>query len=355
MLEGIYEELVTKLVNHKINELDKTYFQIKKTEIDKAEAAQLLSTHIGKSIRHALTLIKGDDILDTQIDIANKIIRFLKDEFKKEDFEDDLIETEGKILRAVFSKIDSHFSDLDLHLKEITPYTRLIHSELFTGGNSATSLESELRKEILSSNKIDLLVSFIKWQGIRILEKELVEFTKRGGKLRVITTTYVGATDSKAIEFLSSLENTEIKISYNTGNERLHAKAYLFIRNSGFHTGYIGSSNFSRSALTDGLEWNLKITTNEVSHIIDKFRKTFESYWQNSEFETFDKNIHVEKLKSALKQGKFSKEYTNSTTYFDLKPFPYQNEILEKLDVERQIQKSTSRSNRNGKNCNFSF
>jgi hypothetical protein len=123
MLEGIYEELVTKLVNHKINELDKTYFQIKKTEIDKAEAAQLLSTHIGKSIRHALTLIKGDDILDTQIDIANKIIRFLKDEFKKEDFEDDLIETEGKILRAVFSKIDSHFSDLDLHLKEITPYT----------------------------------------------------------------------------------------------------------------------------------------------------------------------------------------------------------------------------------------
>jgi len=337
MLEGIYEELVTKLVNHKIEELDKATFQIKKTDIDKSEAAQILSSHIGKSVRHALTLIKGDDILDTQIEIANKIIQFLKDEFKKEDFEEDLIETEGKILKAVFSKIDTHFSDLDLHLKEITPYTRLIHSELFTGGNSGTSLESELRKEILSSNKIELLVSFIKWQGIRILEKELIDFTKRGGKLRVITTTYVGATDSKAVEFLSSLENTEIKVSYNTGNERLHAKAYLFLRNSGFHTGYIGSSNFSRSALTDGLEWNLKITTNEVSHIIDKFRKTFESYWQNLEFETFNKTIHGEKLKSALKQGKFSKEYSNSTTFFDIKPFPYQNEILEKLEVERTV------------------
>ena len=337
MNQGLYEELVTKLVSVKLGELDQNTFQFKTTSIDKAEAAQLLSEHIGKTIRHAFTLIKGDNILEVQIEIANKIILFLKDELKKEEFQDDLIETEGKILKAVFTKIDAHFTNLDLHLKEITPYTRLIHSELFTGGNSGTTLESELRKEILSSDKIDLLVSFIKWKGIRILEKELREFTNRGGKLRVITTTYVGATDAKAVELLASLENTEVKISYNTGNERLHAKAYLFERNTGFHTGYIGSSNFSRSALTDGLEWNLKITTKEVSHIIDKFRKTFEAYWQNSEFESFDKNKDSEKLVKALKVGKFSKEFVSNTNFFDIKPFHYQQEILEKLEVERTI------------------
>ena len=337
MNQGLYEELVTKLINYKLNELDKDTFQVKKTPIDKAEAALILSQHIGKTIKHAFTLIKGDDIIETQIEIANKIILFLKEELKKEEFEDDLIETEGKILKAVFTKVDSHFTDLDLHLKEITPYTRLIHSELFTGGNSGTTLESELRKEILSSDKIDLLVSFIKWKGIRILERELRDFTERGGKLRVITTTYIGATDAKAVEFLASLKNTEVKVSYNTGNERLHAKAYLFQRNTGFHTGYIGSSNFSRSALTDGLEWNLKITTKEVGHIIDKFKKTFEAYWQNSEFELYDRNIHSVKLVEALKQGKFSKEYTFTTSYFDIKPFHYQNEILEKLEVERTV------------------
>lgn len=337
MNQGLYEELVTKLISFKLNELDKDTFQVKKTSIDKAEAAQLLSQHIGKTIRHAFTLIKGDDILETQIEIANKIILFLKDELKKEEFEDDLIETEGKILNAVFTKVDAHFNDLDLRLKEITPYTRLIHSELFTGGNSGTTLESELRKEILSSDKIDLLVSFIKWKGIRILERELREFTERGGKLRIITTTYIGATDAKAVEFLASLDNTEVKVSYNTGNERLHAKAYLFQRNTGFHTGYIGSSNFSRSALTDGLEWNLKITTKEVGHIIDKFKKTFEAYWQNPEFELYNQNIHSVKLIDALKQGKFSKEYTFTTSYFDIKPFHYQNEILEKLEVERTV------------------
>jgi superfamily II DNA or RNA helicase len=340
MNQGLYEELVTKLINYKINELDKDTFQIKKASIDKVEAAQLLSQHIGKVIRYALDNLpreKEIDLIDNQIRVSNKIIQFLKEELKKEEFEDDLIETEGKILKAIFTKVDAHFTDLDLHLKEITPYTRLIHSELFTGGNSEITLESELRKEILSSDKIDLLVSFIKWKGIRILEPELKEFTKRGGKLRVITTTYIGATDAKAVEFLSSLKNTEVKVSYNTGNERLHAKAYLFQRNTGFHTGYIGSSNFSRSALTDGLEWNLKITTKEVGHIIDKFKKTFEAYWQNSEFESFDKNKHSQKLIDALKQGKFSKEYTFTTTYFDIKPFHYQNEILEKLEVERTV------------------
>lgn len=337
MNQGIYEELVTKLVNTKIAELDKNAFQVKTTTIDKAEAAQLLSQHIGNTIKLAFSFIKGDDILEKQIDVANKIILFLKDELNKEEFENDLIETEGKILKAVFTKVDNHFNDLDLRLKEITPYTRLIHSELFTGGNSGTTLESELRKEILSSDRIDLLVSFIKWKGIRILEKELREFTERGGKLRVITTTYVGATDSKAVEFLASLKNSDVKVSYNTGNERLHAKAYLFERNTGFHTGYIGSSNFSRSALTDGLEWNLKITTKEVSHIIDKFRKTFESYWQNSDFELFDPAKHTEKLVKALNEGKFSKEVHSNISFFDIKPFSYQSEILEKLEVERSV------------------
>ncbi|MCE8424532.1 MAG: hypothetical protein J5U17_01985 [Candidatus Methanoperedens sp.] len=209
-------------------------------------------------INRALGLITDENSIEQQIEVSNKIIRLLRDELKDIDFEDDLIAVNGKILNAIFSKLDSGVVNYDDHWKKITPFTRLTQSELFTGSNIGISLESEMKKEILSSDKIYFLVSFIKWSGIRIFENELREFTQKGNKLKVITTSYMGATDLKAVEFLSGLPNNEVKISYNTENERLHAKSYLFFRNTGFHTGYIGSSNISRSALTSGLEWNLK-------------------------------------------------------------------------------------------------
>lgn len=336
MFNGIYEQLVNKLIESKLKTVDREQFFVKDSTIEKSEAAKLLSQYLSEVINYALGLITGENSIEQQIEVSNKIILLLKDELKNIDFENDLIAVNGTILNAIFSKLDSSVVNYEDHLKKITPYTRLTQSELFTGSNIGISLESELKKEILSSDKIYFLVSFIKWSGIRIFENELREFTQKGNKLKIITTSYMGATDLKAVEFLSGLPNTEVKISYNTENERLHAKAYLFFRNSGFHTGYIGSSNISRSALTSGLEWNLKITTKEIGHIIDKFEKTFETYWQDNEFETFIPEEHIEKLHTALKKER-QNDRTEATFYFEIKPFPFQQEILEKLEVERTI------------------
>jgi superfamily II DNA or RNA helicase len=336
MKEGIYEQLVTTLIRSRIDKLNTNDFFIREKKIDKSEAADIITLHLSQLIRFTLSLIKDEDSITKQIQIANRVIEYLNTELNIEDRKQDIIETSGNILKAVFTKINNPISDLDAHLQKITPYTRLTHSELFTGGNAGVSLESELRKEISSSNEICLLVSFIKWKGIRILDKELKDFTENGGKLRVLTTTYMGATDAKAIDYLSNLKNTQVKVSYNNSNERLHAKAYLFIRDTGFHTGYVGSSNFSRSALTDGLEWNIKITTKEVSNVIDKFQKTFESYWHDSEFEEYNRSTSFEKLKISLsRNSNESSSFVDS--FFDLKPYPFQNEILEKLTSEREI------------------
>ncbi len=334
--QGLYEELINKVITSKLDALNRNEYYIKESTIDKKEASRILSQYLIEIIRFALNLISGDNSIEKQIELSNKIIFLLRTELKDEIFDNDVIGTEARILSAIFKKIDAPFSDFDKYLKEITPYTRLSQSELFTGSNAGISLESEIKKEILSSDKINFLVSFIKWTGIRIFEKELFEFTEKGGQLRLITTSYMGATDLKAVEYLAGLRNTEIKVSYNTQNERLHAKAYLFLRNTGLHTGYIGSSNISRSALTSGLEWNLKVTTKEVGHIIDKFQKTFETYWLDKEFESFDKKRHTEKLRVALKKERTT-ERINPATYFDIRPFPFQEDILEKLDTERIV------------------
>lgn len=334
---GLYEQLINNLVAAKLRSLNRQSFFIKESEIDTSEASRIITSYLSGVIQFAMKLISGNDSLETQIILANRIIMLIRDYLDNEEFNENLISTEAKILTAIFPKIDAGFSDFDRYLKEITPITRLTSSELFTGSHSGISLESELKKEILSSDKIMFLVAFIKWTGIRIFEKELTEFTQRGGLLKVITTSYMGATDHKAVDFLSSLKNTEIKVSYNTENERLHAKAYLFFRNTGFHTGYIGSSNISRSALTSGLEWNLKITTKEVAHIIDKFHKTFDTYWHDKEFELFNPTIHSEKLKTALKKEQHLSQDKGFTTFFNVKPFPFQEEILEKLETERTV------------------
>jgi len=342
MNTGIYESLITETLKQKLDSLDRNrYYVADNKKLDLDEAVHFLSMHLAKVISSALSVIKADKeiLVAKQIEMTNNILKYLTFQIENYDFTEDLVNAEGHILEGIFEKLNSDYTDLELHLSEIMPLTRLTQSELFTGGNIGLSLDSELKKEIRSADKIDLLVSFIKWKAIVILKSAFEEFTNRGGALRIITTTYMGASDAKAIEELNKLSNTTIKVSYNNANERLHAKAYLFFRNTGFHTGYIGSSNFSRSALTNGLEWNVKVTTKEIPHIIDKFQKTFESYWNNPEFEVYD-DSQIEKLSAALKNNRLGKASLEIVRFFNLRPYHYQLEILENLKVERAVHNS---------------
>ena len=283
---GIYEQLITQLVEQN---LDRDSFYVGERSLDIAEASTFLSRFLTRIIEIAMDSVpSGETKIHEQINLANTIVKWLSKHIKDEALiTENLLDSQGKILTALFDKSNPISADLPKYVESIMPITGLSQSELFCGSNVGISLETEIKREIQSSDKIYWLVSFIKWAGIRIFKKELESFTRSGKQLKIITTSYMGATDAKAVEFLANLPNTEVKLSYNNQQERLHAKSYLFMRNTGFHTGYIGSSNLSHSALTSGLEWNLKITAQEIPHIIAKTKSTFETYWESKDFELF--------------------------------------------------------------------
>jgi len=334
---GIYEQLITQLVEQS---LDRESFHVGERALEAAEAATWLSRFLNRIIEIAMDSVPGgDNRINEQISLANTIVQWLSKHIRDEELiSENLIDSQGKILTALFDKANPIAADLPKYVESIMPITGLTQSELFCGSNVGVSLETEIKREIQSSDKIYWLVSFIKWAGIRIFKNELESFTRSGKQLKIITTSYMGATDAKAVEFLASLPNTEVKLSYNTNRERLHAKSYLFMRNTGFHTGYIGSSNLSHSALTSGLEWNLKITSQEIPHIIEKSLSTFETYWESPDFECFDGEIESrEKLTKALQEAKGSFNKSAPSFHFDIKPHSHQQTILAKLQVERDL------------------
>lgn len=139
-------------------------------------------------------------------------------------------------------------------------------------------LADELNQQTLTAESIDIVVSFILCTGLNHLIDSLREFTKHG-KLRVITTTYMGTTEYEALDQLIRLPNTEVKIELNSDERRLHAKAFLFNRPDGNSTAYVGSANISHSALTTGEEWEVKIREQDMKQAVDDVRQSFEKLW----------------------------------------------------------------------------
>lgn len=332
---GLYEQIINTALNNELAEISAARKAV--APIDGAEASKMLAQYLADVIRQGLdnVLDNGGSIAE-QISLTNRIVELIQNVTNEAEFAAMSVDRRAEQLLALLREADPRLAAGKTAADMARPDTSVAQSSLFTGAAHEPQMFTELKKEIVSSDRIDMLVSFIKWSGLRLLMDELREFTQNGGELRIITTSYMGATDVKAVEELRKLPNTQIKVSYNTKTTRLHAKAYIFYRDTGFTTAYVGSSNLSNAALTSGLEWNTKVTKRDLPETIEKIAATFEYYWNDREFEYYNEG-QKERLARALKAEKYFDSNDAALYTVDINPYAYQQEILDRLEAERTV------------------
>lgn len=339
MEQGIYEQIINRKIEDELREYRNLKDILIRTEkIDKAEASLILAKYLGKVVEQGLNALKEQKV-EGKILLVNRLIDVLRIETEDEFFEGTKV---SNLMEILYLLLDTKNTVLAFHPGEKKvekilprPTSSLAISSLFTGSEGEPKLGEELKREFATADQVDMLVSFLKWSGVRILERALWDFGKRGGELRIITTSYMSATDLKAVEELYKIPGAKIKVSYDTKHTRHHAKAYVFHRKTGFSTAYIGSSNLSKAALNEGLEWNIKITEEDMPEMMEKVEATFEGYWNSENFKLYRKEDHS-LLKRALEKER-GKDSSENPYIFDIEPYPFQKEILDRLEAERTL------------------
>lgn len=318
MSEGLYESVLTNDLRLALTSQELLPLT---ADVEDVESSHILASFVGEAMLRALVVAKPED----RVALANHVLTALG--------AGDVVEPGPRQLLALRRPVAPGVWSLD-----VRPQTPLSQPALLTNAHGEPSLGTEIAAELDSADSVDLLCAFVKWSGLRMLTEPLRRLKERGGRLRVLTTTYIGATERQALDRLSNDLGAEVRINYQTTSTRLHAKAWLFDRGSGYHTAYIGSSNLSRAALLDGLEWNVRLAAGSTPSLFKKFRATFDSYWVDDSFELYHPAHDRDRLDDALATARgTSGSGLTVLSGLDVRPYPHQAEILQRLDVERTV------------------
>jgi len=325
---GLYEKLKDDALSEAIEEAARKGFRIKEEELDPGDSHEFIARYVFEAILRKLRGLPAEDKITHQVAFSNQLLRILKSGNGEVDYGES-ISLPPRILRSV-KETRKDLSEGDFAARPDIP---LSQSDLLVNAREEPSVGHALGLEIASADRIDLLCAFLKWNGLRIVLDALRRHTQLGRQLRVITTTYIGATERRVLDTLVEL-GAQVRVTYETQSTRLHAKAWLFHRDSGFSTAYVGSSNLSHSALVDGLEWNVRLSQVVNGGIIEKFAATFETYWQDGSFEPYDPERDSARFDKAIRLTRNVDPL--DLVALDVNPYPHQSQILEQLKVQRE-------------------
>ena len=318
---GLYERLITKDLEEALEALDPQH-EARRSKLHPEEAADRLALHLAALVRRAVSSLDASKRTELGGELARKVAELLAAESKGVEKSDALSDS-GELLQSILARLPNG-SPESLPL----PATPLLDTTLLTNAPGEPRIGFQINSEIGSADRIDVLMAFVRQTGIRPMLKQLRRHVERGNRLRLLTTTYTNSTEAAALEALQDM-GAEIRVSYDISTTRLHAKAWLFHRHSGFSTAYIGSSNLTHSAQVTGLEWNVRVSGARNPDVVEKFDAVFESYWESDDFRPFDAEEFRELTKM---RAEGPRVYLSP---IEIVPHPFQARMLELIELSR--------------------
>lgn len=323
---GLYEVLVTELLDERLGRpgLDG---EPHCEELRRAEVSDRIALHLSSIVERAIESLPERERVAVGLQLARRLVEQIAVDAKAEELEVERPVIPGRVLHA----IRGHLPDGRPHVVD-APLIPLLDTTLLTNAPGEPRVGRQIEAEIASADRIDVVMAFIRRSGLTPLRDALRRHTDNGRSLRVITTTYTGSTEAEALDLLLDL-GAQVRVSYDVSSTRLHAKAWLFHRDSGFSTAYVGSSNLTHSAQVSGLEWNVRVSSARNRAVIDKIAAVFESHWQQPDFEPYERERFIVATRSERPPGPAG-ELTLSPIEIRLEPF--QERLLEQLALARE-------------------
>jgi superfamily II DNA or RNA helicase len=322
-VEGLYDQLIDELFGASADALAAHRLQAAVESVDPAEMADRIGEVVGRWAAAALSTVGIDDRQAATLNLSAALLSEINR--LHPDAVDPARQPTDPVQRLTAIERLAPTGDPIPIRRPITP---LRDTVLMTNARDQPSVGREIAAEIESADRIDVVMAFIRWTGIRELLPALRRHVEQGKPLRIITTTYTRSTERRALEALTEL-GAQVRVSYDESSTRLHAKAWMFERATGFSTVYIGSSNLSFSAQVTGLEWNVRASQRLNPDVVTGFQRAFTTYWADTHFETFNSEQFAEAMATP-------EDDDSILTPFAIEPYPFQRQMLERLQVDRR-------------------
>ena len=320
---GLYETILDAGLDERLGHVDSRL--VDRRTLRAADASDRIAQHLARSLRRALDCVPDSERVAVGVDVVRQLLGEVGARIPKSNAADAAPLATGEALYG----IGDWRPDGSVRMP-LGPLIPLLDTTLLTNAPGEPRVGRQVLTEIQSADSIDVVMAFVRRSGLLPLAAALREHCDRGKPLRVLTTTYTGSTEAKALDLLADL-GAQVRVSYDLSTTRLHAKAWVFHRRSAFSTAYVGSSNLTHSAQIAGMEWNVRVSGARNLDVIDKIEAVFESYWQGGDFVPYD----PEEFRRALERDKRSDDRAQAISPLEIRLEPFQERLLELIAVSR--------------------